>query len=390
MSASSARSVPMVAHVIQHLIIGGLENGLVNIINRTPPERMRHAVICLSHFSDFRERVRNPAVPIVSLGKRQGKDPANLLKLWRTLRALRPAIVHSRNLATIDCAPISRLAGVGAHVHGEHGWDVLDLHGHDRKYRRYRRWMRPFVTRYVAVSRDIERWLASSIGVAPSRIVQIYNGVDTSRFTPASSGDPVVADLPFERRDDLMIVGTVGRMERVKDPLTLARAFVQLVRESEDLRRRVRLMMIGTGALRAEVQQVLAEGGVENLAWLPGARNDVPETLRAMDLFVLPSLNEGISNTILEAMATGLPVVATAVGGNGELIVPGQTGELVPPNDPEAMAAALRTLLCDPARLRAQGVAARARAEQLFGLDSMVERYLSLYETLLARPQAAN
>jgi sugar transferase (PEP-CTERM/EpsH1 system associated) len=388
MSAPRERPVPLVAHVIQHLIMGGLENGLVNLINRTPPGRVRHAVICLSHFSNFRARLADPEVPVIALGKRPGKDPASFLKLWQALRALRPSIVHSRNLAAIDTAPISRLAGTPVHVHGEHGWDVFDLHGREPKYRRYRRWMRPFVTQYVAVSRDIQQWLATSVGVPPRRITQIYNGVDTARFRPSELGVPAVRDLPFERGNDTVIVGTVGRMEEVKDPASLARAFSQLVAASAEMRKRVRLVMVGDGTLHEGVRRELAAAGFADIAWLPGARDDIPELLRTFDVFVLPSKNEGVSNTILEAMASGLPVIATAVGGNAELVIP-ETGVLVPPGDVAAMCAAIRQLIEQPQTLRALGQAARQRAMREFALDTMVERYLSLYDSLLPIHAAA-
>jgi sugar transferase (PEP-CTERM/EpsH1 system associated) len=370
----SARS-PLVVHLIQHLSMGGMENGVVNLINRTPRGRVRHAVVCLSHFSDFRRRIEAADVPVIALDKKPGKDPRALLQLWRALRELRPDIVHARNLPTVDCAPVSKAAGVPLHLHGEHGWDMHDLRGGNPKYVRYRRWMRPFVDRYVAVSRDIERWLTASIGAAPGRVTQIYNGVDTARFHPRDAGTA--------RDADTVTVGWLGRMQAVKDPVTLARAFARVAAHAP-AGRRVRLVMIGEGPLHDEVRRVLAEAGIAELAWLPGARDDVPALLRDLDLFVLPSLSEGISNSILEAMASGLPVVATAVGGNVELVVPGETGELVPPQDVESMSVAIARYVSEPTRLAAHGRAARARAVGTFSLDGMVERYLSLYESLLA------
>ena len=120
-------------------------------------------------------------------------------------------------------------------------------------------------------------------------------------------------------------------------------------------------------------------------AWLPGSRDDVPELMRAMDLFVVPSLAEGICNTILEAMATGLPVIATEVGGNPDLVQPGVTGSLVPAADPEALAATLASYVSDPERCQREGQAARARAECDFSLAAMVRGYLQVYDKALGR-----
>ena len=168
-------------------------------------------------------------------------------------------------------------------------------------------------------------------------------------------------------------MGSVGRLEAVKDPLQLARAFAALVTSSSEMRRRARFVWVGDGPLRAALEQHLESSGGRDLAWLPGARSDVPELLRLCDLFVSSSLNEGISNGILEAMASGLPVVATAVGGNGELIVPNFTGELVPAGDADALAQAMQRYLGEDLRCRRHGAAARARAEQHFSLHAMLD-----------------
>ncbi len=375
---------PLVVHVIQHLLIGGLENGIVNLINRSPSGRVRHAVVCLSHYSDFRNRIEQPDVPVLALHKRPGKDPAHYVRLWRALRALRPSIVHTRNIGTIECAAVARAVGVPVTVHGEHGWEMSDLHGANAKLRRYRRWMRPFITEQVAVSRHMAEWLVEVVGVDPRRVVQIHNGVDTARFAPRGEAPAPAVTLPFEG-SDLCVVGTVGRMQQVKDPVTLAAAFARAVRRDMRLAARLRLVMTGDGPLRADVERRLASEGVLHLAWLPGARDDIAAVLRALDVFVLPSLNEGISNVILEAMATGLPVIATRVGGNPELVADGEEGRLVPSGDVDAMADAIGAYAAAPELARRHGRNARARALRDFSLDVMVERYLSLYERLLGR-----
>jgi glycosyltransferase involved in cell wall biosynthesis len=132
---------------------------------------------------------------------------------------------------------------VPRHVHGEHGWDVHDLYGSNSKYLRYRRWMRPFVDRYVAVSHDIAQWLVSRVGVREDRVIQIYNGVDATRFRPLRS-TARASGWPFPTDGSVIVVGTVGRMQPVKDPLNLVRAFVSLTHD-ESLRRRLRLAMVG-------------------------------------------------------------------------------------------------------------------------------------------------
>ncbi len=146
-------------------------------------------------------------------------------------------------------------------------------------------------------------------------------------------------------------------MQAVKDQLTLVRAFVRLLERRTDLRQRLRLVIIGDGALRAPALDLLTRAGMLDLAWLPGERADIAEIMRGLDVFVLPSLAEGISNTILEAMATGLPIIATRVGGNPELVEEGRTALLVPADDPRAMAAAIAVYADDAAKRQQHGAA---------------------------------
>ncbi len=376
------KPAPLVAHILYRLDIGGLENGLVNLINAIPVERYRHAVISLTEHTDFRFRIRRQDVEYYALHKRPGKDFGAYLQLWRLLRRLRPQIVHTRNLPALDCLLPAALAGVRCRIHGEHGRDIIDIDGSNWKYNMLRRAIRPLVHRYIPLSRDLENWLQRRIGVTPEKISRIYNGVDTRLFQPASAREPL-PDTNFAP-PGTMVIGTVGRMQTVKDQLTLVRAFLHLLKTTPGAREKLRLVLIGDGPLRAQAAAMLAAEDAGALAWLAGSRDDVPRLLRGLDVFVLPSLAEGISNTILEAMACGLPVVATRVGGNPELVIEGETGMLVPAADPAALAGALGNYLRDPSLARRHGRAGRERVEREFSLHAMVQRYLAVYDDVLA------
>lgn len=380
---ASPDSRPLVAHVVYRFDVGGLENGVVNLINRMPAERFRHAVIAMTEVSDFRQRVQRPDVQFHALHKPPGQGLRIAPAMVRLLRELRPAVVHTRNLGALEMALPAAWAGVPVRVHGEHGWDSNDPDGLSRKCRFVRRLYRPFVHRYVALSRHLQRYLVDAVGVPANRVVQLYNGVDTQRFRPAPQRTPIEGS-PFND-PALWLVGTVGRLQAIKDQVLLARAFVRALERAPQARDRLRLVIAGEGALRASVEQVLREAGVESLAWLAGARDDVPDVLRGLDAFVLPSRAEGISNTILEAMATGLPIVATAVGGNVELLEHGVTGTLVPSGHVDAMATALLEDLAQPQLARQRGEAARSAVQRRFSLDSMVAAYGDLYERLLTQ-----
>lgn len=373
---------PLIAHIVHRLDTGGLENGLVNLINNLPGDRYRHAVVCLTDYSGFRDRIERPDVEVIVLHKKEGKYPSLYGPLWKVIRQLRPDIVHTRNLATLEAQIPAYVFGVPHRIHGEHGRDVSDLYGKNRTYNMLRRGIRPLIHRYITVSRDLRDWLHETVGVPLQRISQIYNGVDIRRFSPAVHGSFEGAEPGF-LKGDAVVIGTVGRMSAVKDQVTLVKAFLALLDSEPGARDFLRLMVIGDGPVRGEVQALLQQAGAASLAWLPGDRSDIPELLRAMDVFVLPSLGEGISNTILEAMSTGLPVVATRVGGNAELVREAETGALVNPGDAGALAAALGTYIRDKALRMRQGAAARTRVEQCFSLETMVEGYLHAYDQLL-------
>ena len=373
---------PLIAHVVYRFDVGGLENGVVNLINQMPSESYRHVVVALTEVTDFSERIRRDDVEFIALNKRPGQGVRLFPKLFRLFRDLQPEIVHTRNLAALEASVPAWLAGVRVRIHGEHGRDMGDLDGTSRKYQRIRRLYRPFIGQYVALSKDLEQYLGRDVGVEPARIAQIYNGVDTVRFSPAPNVRAPIEGCPFTD-EDLWLVGTVGRLQQVKDQVTLAEAFVRAIKRGP-AKAQMRLVMIGEGPLRTRVEKVLDQAGMRELAWLPGARDDVPEVLRGLDCFALPSLAEGISNTILEAMACGLPVVATRVGGNPELMEEGLTGRLVPQANAEAMAGALFDYFDDPALARRHGRAGRQLILQRFSLDRMVSDYLSLYDDLLA------
>ena len=377
------RRVPLVTHVIHRLDVGGMENGLVNLVNHLPPESFRHAIVCMTDYTEFSRRIQRDDVILHALNKREGKDLTVHGRLWKLLRELKPDIVHTRNLATLEVQATAALAGVRLRVHGEHGWDVGDLDGSRGKHRLMRRLFRPLVTQYIALSRHQSEYLRSAVMVNPARLNHVCNGVDTDRFSPRAKPSPSPLPEGFAPADSV-VIGSVMRMQPVKAPVDLARAFIMLRDRHPEWFPRMRLVMVGNGPLQAAVQQLLIESGVAGQAWLPGARDDIPALMDAMDLFVLPSLAEGICNTILEAMACGRPVVATNVGGNPELVQDRETGALVPPSRPDILASQMMAYAMDPVRRRREGRAARTRAEAEFSIDAMLSGYMRVYARLLS------
>lgn len=368
------RAKPLVAHVLHSLATGGLENGVVNLVLGTSTE-INHAVVCLTSSAGAFARRLPREVPRYALGKRPGQDPQAFVRLVRLFRQLRPQVVHSRNWAAFDAVLAARLARVPVVVHGEHGRDISDPEGRHSRRNTLRRLLSPLVTRFVTVSDDLRRWLVSTVGIPAYKVTTIRNGVDLAKFAPADRAQVRrTLALPVEAR----IVGTVGRLDPVKDHVGLVEAFRRIAGDFPD----AALLIVGDGPCRAALLATVEHLGLEGHVRLLGEREDVPRVLGALDVFALPSIAEGISNTILEAMASGLPVIATRVGGNPELVEDEVTGVLVPPRDPPALASAITRYFDDPGLATTHGKAGRQRAEEHFSLPTMCRAYAGLYQEL--------
>jgi sugar transferase (PEP-CTERM/EpsH1 system associated) len=376
------RARTRVVHVVYSFSVGGLENVVVQLINRLPADQFEHVVMSLTTISDFKNRITQPDVRFIELHKQPGHAIPLYPRIYKLLRELRPDVVHTCNLAALEITPLAWLARVPLRIHAEHGWDAHDPQGLNPRYQRLRKLYKPFVSHYVAVSSDLDDYLAHAIGVPASRRSLIANGVDTNAFCPPTVPVEPAHGCPFVPGHHWMI-GTVGRMQTVKNQPLLARAFVGLLQARPELSALVRLVIVGEGPLREEVENILQAANMLDLAWLPGARDDVVEVLQMLDVFVLPSQAEGTSCTLQEAMACGLPVVATAVGGSPALVLEGVTGYLVPPNNEQAMTAAVDTCFSSPQQMRAFGLAARATALAQFGIDVMLNRYRALLQRSL-------
>ncbi|MCP5444194.1 MAG: TIGR03088 family PEP-CTERM/XrtA system glycosyltransferase [Chromatiaceae bacterium] len=372
---------PLVAHIIHELGTGGLENGLINIINRTPMDRYRHAIICLTKTGTFESRLINPDVAVYSLHRQNGQDFSLYWKLWKLLYRMKPAIVHTRNLSALEAQlPAFFQRGVKT-VHGVHGRDIFDLEGKNRKYNLMRRMIRPLVGRYISVSRDLREWLISTVGVPPEKVVQIYNGVDQTLFMPGTK--PFTAAPAGFLAGEHVVVGSVGRLAEVKDHATLINAFALVLSTLPQDIPHPRLIIAGDGPMRNRLEQLIGRLGIGDYVWITGERSDIPDILRLFDLFVLPSLGEGISNTILEAMATGLPIVATKVGGTPELVEHESNGYLVATGDSDQMGCYISQLVRSKELRRIMGQESLERVRNRFDWNCTVDGYLAVYDELL-------
>jgi sugar transferase (PEP-CTERM/EpsH1 system associated) len=380
MSSLAAQRAPLVVHLIYRLDFGGLENLMVERINRMPAGAYRHAVVCLTDYTGFAKKISKPNVGLYALHKQPGLSLGTHAALYRLLRRLQPAILHSYNLSAIEYAPAALLAGVPVRINGAHGRDAADPHGRNRKHKLLRRLMVPFYDCCYANSADLLEWNRKVIGVPESKSRLLGNGIDTDKFHPRGPGDAAGHFGP-----GCTVIGTVGRVQDVKDHASLVDAFILLRERLPEQRERLRLAIIGDGPLLPAIRARVEAAGIAELVWLPGARSDVAEILRGLDLFAMSSIAEGTPGSALEAMASGLAVVGTRVGGLPEVIDDGVTGSVVPASSPAAMAAALERYVRDPALAAQHGAAGRERVQRHYNMAAMVAAYQSLYDSLCER-----
>ncbi len=357
----------LVVHLIYRLDFGGLETLLVDCVNRMPAEKYRHAIVCLTGYTAFADKITQPGVELYALDKAPGLGLGTHAALWKLLRRLRPAILHTYNLSTIEYNLVAAMAGVPIRVHAEHGRDAGDPQGLNRKHNLLRRLMAPFIDRYVPVSGDLQRWLREVVGIPDAKNLLINNGVDTAHFHPGAPAD------------GQFVIGTVGRLQDVKNQAGLVDAFAAMLPGQHPP---MRLVIVGDGPLRAPLEAKVAAAGLGDVVTLAGARTDIAQLMRGFSVFALSSIAEGTPVTLLEAMACGLPVVSTAVGGIPELVQDGVTGTLAPAGDTGALAAALARYAQDPALAARHGAAGRERIETHYSVSAMVAAYVALYDGL--------
>ena len=366
-----------VMHVLFRLQPGGMEYGVIKLVNGLDPAVVASSICSTTPATDVKALL-GPHVRLHECDRRDGNDPSLVWHLYRLFRRERPDIVHTHSWGTV-CEGLlaARLAGVPAVIHGEHG--TLQTRAHQVRAQRWA-WRR--VGRLLSVSSRLADRMAHEVGISRDRVTVIRNGVDLSRFAPASRAN---ARRTLGLPQTAVVLGAVGRLVEVKDHPLLLEAMAPLA--SEGLRCTV--VIAGDGPLRPLLERRIQELGLADTVRLLGHRPDIQNVFSALDVFVLPSRSEGMSNTILEAMASSLPVVATDVGGADEMVLNGETGVLVPPRNPAALTAALRDLAADTNRREAMGRAGRLRIERQFSLETMVNEYQQMYLSMVPVGEAS-
>ena len=361
-----------VLHLITRLPIGGAERLLVDVVRRLDPARFESVVCCIQAKGALAEELEGAGITVHCLNRMQSKrfDWRAVRDLARLLRSERISLLHSHLYhANLYGRLAARLAGVPAIA------TVHNVYTRSKLHRRLlNRLLSRISARVIAVSDEVRNDLVARDGIDPGRVATIHNGIDLRRVQSALTREQARARLGIPA--DALAVGCIGRLEEQKGHRFLLEACAQLPD--------IRLIIAGDGRLRRDLENQSAALGIASRTAFLGARSDVADILCALDVHVMPSLWEGLSIAMLEAMAAGLPLVISDVSGVAEAFGEEECGIRVPPRDSAALAQAMRELAKNPERRARLGEAGRRRVRAEFDIEVMLRRLTAVYEDACA------
>jgi glycosyltransferase involved in cell wall biosynthesis len=368
--------IPRVAFVMHVMQVAGAEVLVAEAVRRLKG-RIDPVILCLDAVGPLGEKLLSEGVPVVCLNRKPGRDWGLPWRMAAELTRHHTDVIHAHQYTPFFYAALARaLCWMRPRLifteHGRHYPDVVS----PMRRRLNRLLLRRMASNVNACCAFSAKAVSDVEGFAPTPIEIIENGIEVSRYGPAADRDALRRSLGLDptRR----YIACVGRFHPVKDHAMLVRAFAGVAALHPD----ADLLLAGDGPLREDLQRQAAELGISGRMRFLGVRSDVPDILRACDIFALTSVSEAASLTVLEAMATALPVVVTAVGGNPEMVRDGVEGLLVPRGDSSACEAALCKLLDDPTLARRLGDAGRRRVEERYRLEQTIDNYYRLYRQL--------
>jgi sugar transferase (PEP-CTERM/EpsH1 system associated) len=367
---------PLIAHIVYSLQIGGLEELVLNLVRKTDPDKYRTAVIVLREDGPLSIEIEKLGAVVYRMNGKEGFSWTLVRRLAALLRREKIDFIHTHDLGPFIYGSLAAFMNGNRNVfHTEHSY----LSQNSRRLRIFERWLSLWARMLIADSADVAQMLLEKQNIAPDKVVTILNGIDVQRFAAC---DPMDYRRELGVNREQLLLGTVGRLVPVKNQALLLRAFARFQQSVVDSQ----LVLVGEGPERTALQELAQDLKISDRVHFTGGRRDVPRILAALDIFVLPSFSEGLSLTLLEAMAAGKPVIATRVGGNPEVIKDGYNGLLVTSDHVEELLAALLRL-AGRSGLPAPELGANARRTvvEKFSLDAMVQEYVAIYDRYDAR-----
>ncbi|MBF0217288.1 MAG: glycosyltransferase [Candidatus Omnitrophica bacterium] len=360
-----------VAHVINSLSVGGMEKVVSDIIKRYDKRRIFSTVYCAESEGEYAEGLKEQGIEVRLVNN--NRYPLEFaFRLVGIFQREKIDVVHSYSGIYRDATLAGVLAGVKVLMHTDQGKFYPDT----RWTRLNHRFFSLFRDKIIAVSDELKEFLSKEVGIDPEKITRIYNAVDVGDYPVGI--DAVKKKNEIGIKPEIMVIGMIARLVPVKDHLTLFKAFKEVKKTFHN----VKLLVAGDGPLRGALEKAAIQMcGAGEIIFL-GNRSDVSELLRIMDIVCLSSLSEGLSLVLAEAMASGVPIVATNVGGNAELVVDGSTGFLVPPGEVESMAEAILELLNGEAKRKEMGERGRERVVNDFNILNTVDSIERIYYDL--------
>jgi glycosyltransferase involved in cell wall biosynthesis len=356
-----------------NLGMGGIETLILEICKRLDTKKFSPQVCVFEKDGILQNEFEQAGIPVHALERKDGLDVTLPIRLALLLKKIRADIVHTHNHSVWLYGGIAaRILNLPL-VHTEHTSPDYNK----EKWYKIERWLSYITDRITTVSNSVGKFMEERERIASDKITVIHNGIDTKIYSKYVDRDVKRKELNLADSD--RIIGNIARFFPNKDHACLLKAFKLVVEKIPS----AKLLIAGDGPLRNELLELTEELALTSTVKFLGNRRDIPELLRIFDVFALSSIKEGLPITLLEAMASSVPTVATDVDGNPELVVHNQTGYIVPARDPNSLADKIITLLMDKEKAKRMGEMGRARAEEEFSFEKMSAKYDVLYSSML-------
>ncbi len=363
-----------VLHVVLSMETGGLENGIVNLINNADNSCFEVDVLCLRKKGSLADRITNQNSQVIFDGKHDHSLLSAIKKIYKSCVNGQYHIVHTHGFTTMLAGYLAtKLSRTPILINGEHG----TLYYASIKQRLLQKWLFGAMNLNLTVSKELKNKIQIEFNPSRDNFQPIINGVDSEKFNPKISST-LHSELNIP--ENHLIIGSVGRLVGVKNYPSLMHAFATISQKNVN----THLVLAGAGPERPALELIASKLNLAGRVHFLGKRDDIPNVMNGYDLFVLPSFSEGLSNTLLEAMSCGVPVIASKVGGNPEIIIPNVSGFLYPSDDIEALAEILNNLCHSPSDIKKLAALSREHIVNNYSLRSMVNNYENAYKIQLA------